>query len=121
MSQWFRMYAEVLEDPKVQRLSGDEFRAALHESMAGQDNPFSRFIDGPYRRPFAHEWAILRAQVFERDDYTCTYCGARGVALECDHVIPVARGGTSEMDNLTTACRTCNRSKRDKLIEEWKP
>lgn len=27
MSQWFRMYAEVLEDPKVQRLSGDEFKA----------------------------------------------------------------------------------------------
>ncbi|WP_370309278.1 hypothetical protein [Sphingobium abikonense] len=27
MSQWFRMYAEVLDDPKVQRLSGDEFKA----------------------------------------------------------------------------------------------
>ena len=26
MSQWFRMYAEVLEDPKVQRLSGDDFK-----------------------------------------------------------------------------------------------
>lgn len=27
MSQWFRMYTEVLDDPKVQRLSGDEFKA----------------------------------------------------------------------------------------------
>ncbi len=26
MSQWFRMYAEVLDDPKVQRLSGDDFK-----------------------------------------------------------------------------------------------
>lgn len=26
MSQWFRMYAEVLDDPKVQRLSGEEFK-----------------------------------------------------------------------------------------------
>jgi hypothetical protein len=27
MSQWFRMYAEVLEDPKVQRLSAEMYRA----------------------------------------------------------------------------------------------
>ncbi len=26
MSRWFRMYAEVLNDPKVQRLSGDDFK-----------------------------------------------------------------------------------------------
>jgi hypothetical protein len=26
MSQWFRMYAEVLNDPKAQRLSGDDFK-----------------------------------------------------------------------------------------------
>lgn len=27
MSRWFRMYDELLDDPKVQRLSGDEFKA----------------------------------------------------------------------------------------------
>jgi len=27
MSQWFRMYNEVLDDPKVQRLSGDDFKS----------------------------------------------------------------------------------------------
>jgi hypothetical protein len=27
MSRWFRMYDEVLDDPKVQRLSGDDFKA----------------------------------------------------------------------------------------------
>ncbi|MGA1806726.1 hypothetical protein VHN57_08455 [Sphingobium sp. WW5] len=26
MSQWFRMYAEVLDDPKVQRLNGEDFK-----------------------------------------------------------------------------------------------
>jgi hypothetical protein len=30
MSQWFRMYAEVLNDPKAQRLSGDEFKAWIN-------------------------------------------------------------------------------------------
>lgn len=27
MSRWFRMYNEVLDDPKVQRLNGDDFKA----------------------------------------------------------------------------------------------
>lgn len=70
-------------------------------------------------RPSAEVWAKIRSRIFERDDYTCQYCGVRGVKLECDHVVPVSRGGSNDDDNLKTACRDCNRSKRDKLIDEW--
>lgn len=72
-------------------------------------------------RPHATAWCVIRERIFRRDDYTCAYCGARGVSLECDHVVPVARGGGHEDENLTTACRACNRSKRDKLVSEWRP
>ena len=72
-------------------------------------------------RPHVAVWRVIRERIFRRDDYTCTYCGARGVSLECDHVVPVARGGGHEDENLTTACRACNRSKRDKLVSEWRP
>jgi hypothetical protein len=68
----------------------------------------------------AEGWARLRETVFERDDYTCQYCGARGGELECDHVDPISRGGTNELGNLVTACRQCNRSKRNKQIEKWR-
>jgi hypothetical protein len=64
-------------------------------------------------------WASLRAKIFERDAFTCTYCGAIDLPLECDHVVPVSKGGGNDEDNLTTACKPCNRSKRDKMIEEW--
>ena len=70
-------------------------------------------------RPPAHEWKELRATVFERDDYTCQYCGERGGKLECDHVMPVSRGGSNELENLATACKKCNRSKRAKTPDEW--
>lgn len=79
----------------------------------------SQGLDGRVRLS-GDEWALLRAVVFERDDYTCRYCGERGGRLECDHVVPVSRGGTNEMDNLVTACLPCNRSKRDKLLSEWR-
>lgn len=64
-------------------------------------------------------WMKLKASIFKRDDYTCQYCQARGVRLECDHVMPISRGGTNSPRNLKTACVRCNRSKRDKTPQEW--
>jgi hypothetical protein len=75
---------------------------------------------GRQGRPMAHEWRAMRASVFARDDYTCRYCSARGVRLECDHVVPVSKGGPSIESNLVTACFPCNRSKRDKSLSVWK-
>ena len=55
----------------------------------------------------------LRMDVLKRDKYVCQYCGACGpaVELEIDHIIPVSRGGTDDIDNLKTACFDCNRGK----------
>jgi hypothetical protein len=79
---------------------------------------FARLIRN--NRPSQADWAALRSEVFERDDYTCQYCGTRGGRLECDHVYPVSRGGSNDLGNLATACLPCNRSKRDKTVSEWR-
>lgn len=67
------------------------------------------------------EWRERRAIVFACDDYTCQYCGAHGVSLQCDHIIPLSRGGSHELSNLATACRPCNQSKYNRTPEEWRP
>ncbi len=63
----------------------------------------------------------LRQHIKERDNYTCKFCGNSthkepNLLLEIDHIIPVAKGGLTEEDNLQTLCWKCNRSKSDKLI-----
>ena len=70
-------------------------------------------------RPPSGEWARLRSEVFERDNYTCQYCGQRGGELECDHVHPVSKGGSNHTENLVAACKACNREKRAKTLDEW--
>ncbi|QUI30672.1 HNH endonuclease [Streptomyces alfalfae] len=45
-----------------------------------------------------------------RDRFTCQRCSAR-TELEVDHIVPVARGGTWELDNLWTLCKGCHRRK----------
>ena len=56
----------------------------------------------------------VRFQIFDRDGFTCKYCGKSprdGVVLEVDHVNPVANGGENDIDNLVTACWECNHGK----------
>jgi hypothetical protein len=72
-------------------------------------------------RPPLYVWKKIRIKVFSRDKYTCQYCGASDVPLECDHIVPVCKNGSHDIDNLITACRPCNQSKGKKLIEEWLP
>jgi hypothetical protein len=57
--------------------------------------------------------------VFNRDGFTCRYCGHKTpeVILELDHVIPLSKGGTDELDNLITSCFECNRGKGKELLD----
>lgn len=55
----------------------------------------------------------IRFEVFKRDGFKCVYCGNTppNVLLEVDHVIPVSKGGTNQIDNLVCSCYDCNRGK----------
>lgn len=120
MSRWFKFYDDALYDPGVQRLGAEGFWAALEGAMKGEQTPFSKWLKRGPDRPPPSEWMAIRKRIFQRDDYTCTYCGERGKALECDHIHPVSRGGSHDDENLTTACRPCNRAKRNKTVSEWR-
>ena len=73
------------------------------------------------------EWAALTAQVIERDGWICAYCdcdleNAPDIRHAIDHVMPLSRGGTNDLDNLVMSCQPCNSSKGDKILdEEWTP
>lgn len=61
--------------------------------------------------------ASVRYDVMKRNGFRCVLCGRSkqdGVILHVDHIIPVSKGGTSDMSNLRTLCSDCNLGKRDK-------
>ena len=65
----------------------------------------------------------LRWDVLERDGHRCRYCGLGaedGVVLHVDHKTPRSKGGKDTMENLLTACESCNLGKADK-ITKWRP
>lgn len=62
------------------------------------------------RKPLSKK---IRFRVFQRDNFTCQYCGrsAPDVELHVDHIYPVTHGGGDEMSNLITSCADCNLGK----------
>lgn len=61
----------------------------------------------------------LRAAVLTADSYQCVYCGATERAvLAVDHLLPQSQGGCSTVENLRTACKSCNSAKGGRTPEE---
>jgi len=54
-----------------------------------------------------------RTNVFNRDKFTCQYCGEQPhrSQLNLDHVIPRTLGGRTSWENVVCSCVDCNRRK----------
>ena len=63
-------------------------------------------------------YLITPKEIAKIQSMKCTYCG--NIGGEVDHVIPLTRGGTDSIGNLVSACRSCNASKNNRTITEWK-
>jgi len=63
-----------------------------------------------------------RANVFDRDHFTCQYCGVKPARsqLNLDHVIPRAQGGRTSWENVVASCVPCNRRKGGRTPEQAK-
>lgn len=72
-----------------------------------------------YDRLPSRDVKYSRQTLFQRDKYTCGYCG--GVfdrkELTVDHIVPRAHGGKTTWNNTISACFKCNSTKADRTPE----
>lgn len=102
----------------------DELRAAADTPAGAQIIDMAEYQNDESKKP-SREWmarerakltAGLRYLVLKRDNFCCKSCGAspvdtNGVLLEVDHIRSIEQWGRTEIINLQTLCRTCNRGK----------
>ena len=60
---------------------------------------------------------FTRFNVFLRDKFSCQYCGSKS-ELTFDHLLPRSKGGTTNWENVVTACSDCNVQKGGRLLEK---
>lgn len=58
------------------------------------------------------EYRLWREAVFSRDNWTCVWCGLRGVYIEADHIKPFANYPELRfaIDNGRTLCLPCHKT-----------
>ena len=64
----------------------------------------------------------VRFEVLRRNKFCCSYCGKAavdGYRLVIDHIKPVSKGGTNDIDNLTASCDDCNNGKGTADIDSY--
>jgi len=71
------------------------------------------WIKRPWLQP-----KLTRIEIFNRDGYTCQYCGKETRQLTLDHVIPRHQGGQHTWENVVSACVFCNRHKAGRTPEQ---
>lgn len=77
--------------------------------------------DKPYQKSNNQEreklTPTIRYRVLSRDNYTCQSCGksSKETTLHVDHIIPISKGGKTEISNLQVLCSECNQGKSDKV------
>lgn len=65
--------------------------------------------------------AEIRNDVYERTQGKCALCGkfVRFDQFTIDHIIPLAKGGTNDRNNLQCTCKRCNAMKQDFSQDEF--
>ena len=63
-----------------------------------------------------------RVKVFTKSQGRCAYCG---VELEfntytVDHILPLAWGGSNQIENMVAACHPCNSQKKSSTVKEFR-
>ncbi len=63
-----------------------------------------------------------RAYIYSRDEGVCQHCGCKVAHdnFHVDHVVPIVRGGTNDIDNYVLSCPSCNIRKRHHELPEVK-
>ncbi len=69
------------------------------------------------RRKFS---LLERSVVIQRAYHQCEYCRSlldfSPESFDIEHIIPLVKGGSNELENLALSCGGCNSRKRDKTV-----
>jgi 5-methylcytosine-specific restriction endonuclease McrA len=102
--EYYRQYNNRYRKENWERLSIHDANKRAKRRMA--------FIGSKGVSP--DEWNEIKAKYRHR----CAYCGCKK-RLTMDHIVPIARGGKHEPQNIAPACRSCNSRKQHLLPHDF--
>ena len=97
-------------------------RSASAKATADKKSRKARITKDSSSKRTRHIPALVRDEVFLRDNGQCTFVSDTGnrccatKRLEIDHILPFARGGSHDLENLRLLCREHNQLEAEKVF-----
>jgi hypothetical protein len=115
---------EDLSGLKNMPMDLSEWETLLHQTDVLETeilalDPSNRVVKAFYRRTQRSIDAYMQWAVFQRDNYSCRYCGRTGIPLTVDHIDLWENGGATIEINLLSACRSCNKHRGRIAYDVW--
>ena len=120
VSEWARRLRELREDEGWPIISHNDDASLKPGEYKLTALPPSKPAAGTSARSLSSK---LRAEVLDRDGYTCQSCGltpsdtdpatGRNVRLHIGHIVDKNLGGKDELSNLRALCSTCNQGAKN--------
>jgi HNH endonuclease len=108
-------------------LTDEETYHLSKEQTIFQKQPFSSLGEAEAKLIFLNhkakdEPSLVKAAAYGLLARYCWYCGRQNMRGDfiVEHQVPQSRGGSDEANNLVIACQSCNSTKRNKTVDEWK-
>ena len=95
---------------------GGYVRDRIDEAFADYNLPVKPALQGVRSRQRIGTSKVV--ELMRQSGGTCAHCGSEG-KLHVDHILPLSRGGSNELENLQMLCAPCNQSKHTKTMDEW--
>ena len=70
------------------------------------------------RRLANKTYKVTKKEIAKLLSMPCFYCGQKSEHI--DHRLPISRGGSHSIGNIVGACASCNQSKHNKTVMEWR-
>lgn len=104
---------------KKRRMNRYNEKHPLAQKLRGRISMMRRRVSDPINWDKAE-----LTKMYEAQDGMCAYCGISifwevPYDIHVDHINPVVKGGTNDLDNLCLACADCNLSKNDSTLADW--
>ena len=123
VSEWARRLRELRDEEGWPiRSHNDDASLKPGEYRLEADPPLKK--DVSFARNIS---AKLKAEVFDRNGFTCQMCGVtpgeidpetgRKVRLHVGHIVDKSLGGADELSNLRTLCSSCNQGAKNITAE----
>lgn len=115
---------EEFNNIKVMAMSLEDWQKLLLQSDTLETemflaDPSGKVVKSIYRKTQRQIDSYVQWACFQRDNYTCRYCGRTGIPLTVDHVDLFEKGGAPILENFISACKNCNKERGNMEYEDW--